>query len=576
METIEFHSVRRIIDQPGVVEGIEVETINRMAARLREEVGGAVPPVPVGHECYHLVIFGFGLGEHVARLARQTKCKNLIIVEPNIEFLYHSLFTFEWSGFFDEFSSEDRKLHIIPEQSEQTIEFLVRDCVHPVAPHYVDGMTMVTSFDDEMLERVSRSIEENALFLNMPMGFLMDECDMMRNAFNNLKGHQGYYYKRKSYENPLPALVVATGPSIEQSIGVVKEYQDRAIVISCGTVLRKLMAYGIVPDFHVEMENTPEIPDIIAREAGLHDLSSITLIASFTVIGDVAKHFGNTVFYFRHDLAPSPVFSTGDDSTVVHSFPTVSNLGFSYAQEIGCPEIYLLGVDLGARDTNQHHASDTAYDDNPALLKSPLDIPRPANFGDGVIMTDDVFLWAKDSLEKAITWGLTDTQNAYNCSDGLRIDGATSMPADDISLPALAVPKREIIEAETASYPVYGRSDFDNAWNQVNLDNDIVAFRDELLSTLQSPVTDGSAPAFELEFMRNLTAKLFPDDGVKNVILHFYQGSMFYPMRALHYWAMRGDAGARRQKIIDIGRQELEHHIRAVADKVLELNSSLH
>ena len=51
---------------------------------------------PSSEEGYHLVSFGFGLGYHLPKLIEMTQCESICIVEPNLDFLYHSLGVMDW------------------------------------------------------------------------------------------------------------------------------------------------------------------------------------------------------------------------------------------------------------------------------------------------------------------------------------------------------------------------------------------------------------------------------------------------------------------------------------------------
>ena len=73
------------------------------------------------------------------------------------------------------------------------------------------------------------------------------------------------------------------------------------------------------------------------------------------------------------------------------------------------------------------------------------------------------------------------------------------------------------------------------------------------------------------KFMMKLTGVFYPEAKAKTAAMHLFQGAMFYPMRALHYWAMRAEKGERRQKIVEIGKHEIEKHIKDIAAKVLSL-----
>lgn len=614
-----FHRTQRLTSAPVGAEGLEDETVARMTRRMEDAFGAPFPANPSGPECYHLAVLGFGLGDHLPGLVAATRCRNLVIVEPNMEFLYLSLFTFDWTQFIQAFNTDEKRVQIIFEAEAKMIELNFRECIRFIAPHYVDGLTLVNTYADAELDAAFELIVSNARFLHKAIGFILDECDMMRNACNNLRRHRGHYYKRRDNHIPIPALVVGSGPSLNDGIDFIRENQDRAVIISCGTALRVLKINGITPDFHVEMENTIEIPDIIAAEAAANDISSVRLIASYTVAPGISQHFSTAVYYFRADLAPTPLFSLGDDTAVQCSVPTVANLGVAFAQEFGCRDVYMFGVDLGAKDNVTHHAKGSAYETGEAPYRSNLDIPMPTNFDDGEILTDTVFLWAKDSLELAVMRYPGTDRRHFNCSNGLRIDGMTPLRASEISISDAPRPKAEIIDTAMAHYPMYTDEHFHQAWNHDERLRLLDEFRDILLSHLSARQADkmpngltsekaedlkpgisrqerrrlakmkkkqeiatkrripvsGENPAFEHTFMDRLTRQFYPDTGTKTVEDHFFQGSLFYLMQAIGYYVQRTPAGPVRDKIIDIGKQELERHINGVADQARALYASL-
>jgi len=611
-----FHKTVRLVDLPYGAEGIETEVVDRMASRVESALGSPLPANPVDPWSYHVAILGFGLGDHVPLMTEITKCQNLILVEPNFEFIYLSLFTLDWQKFFATYLSNHRTMQIILDQKAADIELRIRDCIRPVSPHYIDGMTIINSYRDAELEATSDRVVKNAMLLNDGMGFLLDECDMLRNAHRNLQGYSGCYYRRRKGPLSLPAFVVGSGPSLDDSIDVIRENQGKAIIISCGTTLRILLANGIMPDFHVEMENTPEIADIIAVTAKKHDLSTIKLIASYTVVPGASQHFVDPVYYIRENLTASKLFSLGDDTSVGFSVPTVANLGFSFAQEIGCPDIYLFGVDLGARDIERHHAEGSAYHTNEAPYEDILDIPMRANFGGGDILTDGVFLWAKDSLEQATRRFSEPGRHYYNCSDGMWVDGFTTLAATDISLPEQTT-KRDAIALINSSFPEYSSRDFDRAWNsktrRVRLEQHKTRLLSMLNTTVEPPspdisssqplnrqerrklaksvnrekaqkrsqsavpasVNSGDRPAFNCDFMSNLSNEYDLTANAMTFEQLFFSRSLFFPLRALHYFAARTPAGEGREKIIEIGRQEIERHVQLIADQILELYDAL-
>ncbi len=611
----QFCKVQRILDDPGGPEGLEGEGVLRIHQQVEDALGFRTPPHLKEPESYFLVVLGLGLGDQLERLAKVTRCQNLILVEPNIEFLYLSFFTFDWPHFIDTHFSDGKSFGMINLKDAVFIEGQFRLCVSK-APHYVDGLTVVTTYADPLLDEVSKRITSNAIFLNSGVGFILDECDMLRNAYHNLKNHRGYIYEKQSKNIPIPAFVVGSAPSFDESIDVIKKYEDRALIISCGTTLGLLLGHGVIPDIHVEIENTPEIRDIIAHHAKSYDLSAVRLFASYTIAPKIEQYFATTIYYFRANLSPKAIFSDGTDKhTLNFDTPTVANLGIVLAQELGCEAVYMMGVDLGARDVNKHHAVGSMYEHEWVPYDDVLDITMPSNFNDGVVLTDLTFLWAKDSLEWAATKFFGPDIERFNCGTGLLINGMKPLRAAEISLKELEKPKREIIDPIISQYPRYTETDFAKAWNRDELYKSFDIFKRELLSYVDfdhsefrlqhetvncnreerrkqkklqmkkkgaSQLGDTGLSAalaknkaiFELDFMDKLTRKLYHVDR-KSINHHFFSGPLFYTIRLIYYYGMRVAPGKDRDKIIGIILNEFKSQIDGISDQVLSLYDGL-
>ena len=68
---------------------------------------------PVTEETYFLLIFGVGLGGHIDPLVERVNCQVLILVEPNLEFIYHSLEVYDWAALFERFEKRNGKVKIL-------------------------------------------------------------------------------------------------------------------------------------------------------------------------------------------------------------------------------------------------------------------------------------------------------------------------------------------------------------------------------------------------------------------------------------------------------------------------------
>ncbi|MFL9598655.1 6-hydroxymethylpterin diphosphokinase MptE-like protein, partial [Aeromonas veronii] len=61
-------------------------------------------------------------------------------------------------------------------------------------------------------------------------------------------------WRNSSTFEQVPVFVVGNGPSLDQSIEFIRQHQQQAIIIACGTAVSALYKTGIKPDIYVAVE----------------------------------------------------------------------------------------------------------------------------------------------------------------------------------------------------------------------------------------------------------------------------------------------------------------------------------
>ena len=446
--------------------------------RSAVDAGMEMSTLPVGHETFYLIVYGIGLGGHIEALIEETHCKGLVLVEPNVEFIYHSLSTVDWKALFERFGEPEKYLLITLGSEYKQISHNIRNFVRAKSPSFFDGTLVYSHYKSSIMDMAQRRIQDDANLFLSGLGFLEDETWMIRNSFENLKNYESYIYKRSQHPRALPAFVIGTGPSIDKCFDMIRANQDKAVLISCGTSLGVLLANGIVPDFHIEMENVELVFDILSEKTSAYDLSDVCLVASTTVDSRIKDLFRKKIMFFRQVLASWDIFSLGPDSGLHEVGPTVTNAGLSFAQELGFNQIYFVGMDYGTRDRSRHHAKDSEYrPGGKAGFVDEFPLERPGNFG-GTVYTHGVFIWARETVEQCIRHfrrGAT----YYNCSDGMAIDGTIPKVAKTVSLPA--VDKAAALDSLFKDLPVYSREQFEESWEAKDWADQVEALCDQLI-----------------------------------------------------------------------------------------------
>jgi hypothetical protein len=559
-------------------------TIFRILKRaVGEEIAFASGLIEI--DSFHVLVFGGGLCAHLPLLAEETTCQDMIVIEPNLEFLYLSLYVFDWDSFINGMVREGRHFSIVADANARMIAESVRDQTRYVNPAFMEGMVFFESYPNSTMARARDILVVERDTLTIGLGFLEDEIDMVRNSYHNLKGFTGKYYNKLQGPLPLPAFVIGSGPSLDNDLEFIKQNQANALIVSCGTSLRILLHNGIRPDFHVEIENVPVVADLMNNLSAKFDLSDITLLATSTVDPKVSQYFRQTIFYFRNGLASFPMFSQGIESTLGYSTPMVTNLGFSFAQEIGCRTIYNFGVDLGARNPAVHHAKDAPYGAGEVEFKTTINEPVPGNFG-GTVYSEMVYLWAKQTMEYAMN-RFSAYSIYYNCSDGVRLEGMVPKLSSTIEL----LPrdnKNDVVRSVVDRFPQYSAELFQKSWYDREPRKAMTEMRDRLVKickTGKPPKHSWDLPIkrtgrtkaarYPLRYMMHIVRELIPPVLDVSTEIHYYRGSTFLCMAAINFYMMRVPKGPQRTKFLKIAKEEFIGQVERINTRVQNFYDSL-
>ena len=78
-------------------------------------------PKHAPEESHFMIVLGIGLGLHLAPLVARCGCRSLVLVEPTLENLYHSLHVADWSGLFSEAAARKIEITFVTDREPTTI-----------------------------------------------------------------------------------------------------------------------------------------------------------------------------------------------------------------------------------------------------------------------------------------------------------------------------------------------------------------------------------------------------------------------------------------------------------------------
>ena len=521
---------------------------------------------------YHLIICGIGLGVHLPILLDLLQCRALTIVEADLDLLQASLYTLDWRSFNDYFSRRPNgHLNLIVTDDVSTAYDYVRSIVKfQTAPAFLDGFCLFQHYGADLFSMLGAKIFEAPKELFSNFGFLYDDMNMVQNTYFNLRDNNPIIFQSASKPEDLKAFIVGAGPSLDASIAAIRKNQEKALIISCGTALSALLAYGIRPDFHVELENTPDIFEETEKLQQRFGLSGICLVGSTSIFPNIAELFDTVILFFRRGVASDPMFRTNDSAEIPYCGPEVGNLGTSLASALGCQTAYFFGMDFGAIDPDQHYSKNT--NKGLGVLHYPwqkLNLERPGNFG-GTAYTNSRFIESLTFLEEDVRYNKV-ISRYFNCSDGIAIAGAAPLRPDDVSLPGSDKSKADKVSEIIERCTIYSRDIFEKKWDgDVHLDANLI-LRTHLLAIINASKRDYDGV---IEGLYQI-ADAMPLNTKKAEIL-LYRGSMISALATAYFLLCRTGSEEDRMTFSGIIREEMVVFIESMFHRVEAFYQQLH
>ena len=409
--------------------------INKTYAGMRDSISALPKAAEFGPFGGFLIVFGLGLGLHIERLAEAMRFKTLIVIEPHDEMIAHSCHASDWAGLLERLEQNGQHIEFIRgDHIFEKLTTLVRGNDYPL----ISGSTLFFHVETPEFAAIrSRVLSSASTDWTMVTGWVEDQLLLLRNNAANF-ARPGFYLLKSRASSPrsLPAFVVGAGPSLDFDIEEIRARRDQVVLISASSSLKVLLEHGLTPDIHCELENSEALGDVAQGLAAKYDLSQITLFASPTVSPRIAPCFKRAIYFFRSQLGSTGLYGH-DAVSSRNGDPTSGNAAIYCALSLGFRQIYLFGLDFGARDPEQHHSSHSVYytyeDEAELATYTPYDfnVMVPANFG-GQVSTGWVLDWARTEAANAIRSG--GNARVLNCSDGALIPGTVPMVSEAIDL----------------------------------------------------------------------------------------------------------------------------------------------
>ncbi|WXR62339.1 6-hydroxymethylpterin diphosphokinase MptE-like protein [Peptostreptococcaceae bacterium AGR-M142] len=288
----------------------------------------------------------------------------IIVVEKDLELLKLNLKK-------QDFSEMLKTKRIFFSAGEFEDEFYLEDLQNNLYNnlHYTSKVfiTDITSTVDEDIEFFKKNIEfigKSKVKYSFVLGNCPDDTLLgLRNRLNNivdfidkpgvneLLEKYGDVYKNK------PAVVVASGPSLEKNIKYLKEYQDKILILACDGSYKRLKMEGIKAHAIGTIERIIKTYEAFYKgeeENFDEDLIMLSPAVVRTEIIDIFKD--RFISFYKKDMHGN-IFDSMDDKGSFFCGASVAHLLFGFAQKMGCNPIVLIGQDLAYSKDGASHAN---------------------------------------------------------------------------------------------------------------------------------------------------------------------------------------------------------------------------
>ncbi len=390
------------------------------------------------------ICVGIDLGYHLNELYERLNIKNLILIEPNSDLFFASLYTFDWNNLLTYIHDNNKKIGIFLEsqwsklQDELTLYF-VKHGVFLLFANYF--FTAPRSSDyTELTQRL-----KNTWLNHKVLSFFDDDIFAINHSCTSILKHKRFMktgFVEKEYRK-IPVFIIGAGPSLDDDIAFLRENQDKALIVACGTAIDSLYHTGIKPDFYANTERGPEDAQSLEKIPDRAFFDDIILLATDVCHPNVVSFFKNTAIFAKYDEFFLSYLKINyphlpDISIAYRINPIVANMAISAVLALGFEELYLFGIDNGKKIDKEtiHSRFNTIYSQYGCDDKNGnyvLTHKIKGNF-DGFCETNYIYKMCLDSITKSLKIYTAENSSikCFNCSDGAYIPETIPLHSNDI------------------------------------------------------------------------------------------------------------------------------------------------
>jgi hypothetical protein len=376
-----------------------------------------------------LLVYGIGQGSLIAKMIGAVQPRIVVIFEPDEELLGTMLHSEACNALLETtkplgcstFLITDSDPNLAKQKAMGLIELENLYCLERIfSMHFrhadwCEKLTKLMDARDSMLRNLRY------------LGFFVDELHMQLNSSICLTQNPPRIISHNLInEHEAHAVITASGPSLTESLPLLKQFREQYHLFGCYSTLGTLLKSAIQPDYHCNQERHADHLYILEDPASAAYVTSALLLCSANNDPRMNRLYRDAVAFWRSASCASALYATSTSECLRGEGPQVANLALNFAILMGYRTIHLFGVDLGCVDQAQARvAGALAHTDRTMSIAMPGN-RRPT------IWTDHELIECAEYMGNLINGTLLPNSTpieglkVFNYSDGQAIPGTIS------------------------------------------------------------------------------------------------------------------------------------------------------
>ncbi|MBI9056064.1 MAG: motility associated factor glycosyltransferase family protein [Bacteroidales bacterium] len=321
------------------------------------------------------IFLGIGLGYELfyynQNIVQREKTKFVCVIERDVQLFKIALYINDFTPFF----ISPKVSFFVGEDSDQLFTKFVKfmgDNQKFVLSKAIKAVYHSSSLklNKDYYIKALKVFKEAAInkimdFGNSPSDSLVGIENMLSNL-DEIINNPGIILLKNKFKGK-PAIVAATGPSLDKNKHLLKGLEEKALIVAPEASLKPLLKSGIKPHLITSLERVLPVIDLI-KNLNKKEVEDVYFAAAPVIDREVYKEYpGKKLIVYRN---LDHFKWLGIDKGILDIKITAGNMAFKVCEYLGCDPIILIGQDLANSEDGITHAKGFALSEDGSASKA--------------------------------------------------------------------------------------------------------------------------------------------------------------------------------------------------------------